>query len=290
MKPAAVAVASALLAASLGAASPAPAVPAAAPGWRILGVRTPGGLLSVRTGAAVDTLVVDGIRFKPVAPGRFLVPVAHDAASAMRIEGLVGGTVRRAAMTLAPRAFPEQRLPALGPGPSVDDPERARRNAERALLARALAAAHAGRADADGWRQPFIRPADGRISGVYGARRFHGGVARSPHLGLDIAAPSGTVVRAPAAGIVRLATGPLLLQGNIVVLDHGGGLVSAFLHLSRIDVAVGERVARGEPVGAIGSTGRSTGPHLHWNVGVVHRAGPGVAEVRVDPALLIPAR
>lgn len=111
----------------------------------------------------------------------------------------------------------------------------------------------------------FLRPADGRLSSRFGLRRFFNGLPRNPHNGLDFAAPTGAPVRAPAAGTV-IDTGDYFFNGNSVFLDHGQGLISIFMHLSRIDVQVGQLVAQGERLGAVGATGRSTGPHLHWTV------------------------
>ena len=111
----------------------------------------------------------------------------------------------------------------------------------------------------------FSRPADGRLSSRFGLRRYFNDLPRNPHNGLDFAAPSGAPVRAPAAGTV-IDTGDYFFNGNSVFLDHGQGLISIYMHLSRIDVQVGQRVARGERLGAVGATGRSTGPHLHWTV------------------------
>ena len=141
-----------------------------------------------------------------------------------------------------------------------------------------IAAARAVDRDADGWRQRFVWPADGRHSGKFGAQRVYQGVPGSYHTGADVAVPTGTPVRAPADGVVALAGGGFTLEGNLVILDHGMGLTSAFLHLSRIDVRPGDRVQQGDPLGLSGATGRATGPHLHW--GVTWRGR------RLDPALL----
>jgi murein DD-endopeptidase MepM/ murein hydrolase activator NlpD len=113
----------------------------------------------------------------------------------------------------------------------------------------------------------FIWPATGRISGVFGSRRILNGEPRAPHLGVDVARPTGTPVLAAAPGIVRLAEGDLYFQGGTIILDHGHGVSSSYLHLSRIDVREGARVAQGEVIGAIGATGRVTGPHLHFEIG-----------------------
>ena len=126
---------------------------------------------------------------------------------------------------------------------------------------------------------PFVWPARGPISGIYGSQRILNGEPRQPHFGVDIAAPSGTPVRAPAGGEIRLAEPDLYYSGGTVILDHGHGLSSSFLHLSRVDVAVGQQVVQGELIGAIGATGRVTGAHLDWRMDWFER--------RLDPALLV---
>lgn len=112
---------------------------------------------------------------------------------------------------------------------------------------------------------PFIKPVDGPLSSSFGRRRVLNGERRSPHSGLDIAADTGTPVANPAPGTVTLV-GDFYFNGNSVFVDHGGGLISMMCHLSRIDVADGQPVGRGEVLGLVGATGRVTGPHLHWSV------------------------
>ncbi len=133
--------------------------------------------------------------------------------------------------------------------------------------------------DAVGWRQSFIWPVPGRITGHFGAQRIYGGEPAAPHGGVDLASATGTPVVAPAEGVVVLATDqPFTLEGKLVMIDHGMGLNSAFLHLSRIDVKAGDAVRQGDRIGAVGKTGRATGPHLHW--------GMKWRNERIDPAML----
>ncbi len=154
-----------------------------------------------------------------------------------------------------------------------------------ARIAREQAAVNAARTRDDArsdFSGGFIWPLTGRISGVFGSQRIYNGTPKSPHSGLDVAAPTGTPLRAPAAGVVTVAEPDLYLTGGTVLIDHGHGVSSNFLHLSRLDVRVGQRVEQGETIGLVGATGRATGPHMHW--------GMNWFSVRVDPqALLDPA-
>ena len=114
---------------------------------------------------------------------------------------------------------------------------------------------------------------------MYGSQRILNGQPRRPHFGVDVAAPTGTPVHAPAPGIVTLAEPDLYFSGGTLILDHGHGLSSSFLHLSRILVSVGDRVERGDPIAEIGATGRVTGPHLDWRM--------NLGEARLDPTLVV---
>ncbi len=127
----------------------------------------------------------------------------------------------------------------------------------------------------------FSWPAVGRISGVYGSQRIYNGTPGNPHYGVDVAVPTGTPVLAPGLGIVTLAQPDLYYSGGTVILDHGYGLSSSFLHMSRVDVQVGDELSTGDLIGAVGATGRATGPHLDWRMSWLNQ--------RVDPQLLVPA-
>ncbi len=132
------------------------------------------------------------------------------------------------------------------------------------------------------WTDGWIWPVEGPITGVYGSQRILNGQPRNPHWGLDIAAPTGTPVKAPAGGLVTLTHPDMYFSGGTIFIDHGHGLVSAFLHLSAISVEEGQRVEQGELIGKVGATGRATGPHLDWRI--------NIGNTRVDPYLLLPER
>lgn len=175
------------------------------------------------------------------------------------------------------RQYRIERVDGLPPSTVSPDSELQRRIArEQAVVAQAR------QRDDDrlDFLSDFIWPVEGRISGVYGSQRILNGVPRNPHYGLDVAAPTGTPLRAPAAGIVTVAEADFFLTGGTLTIDHGHGVSSTFIHLSRLDKQVGDRVEQGEIVAAVGATGRATGPHMHW--------GMNWFDVRLDPQLLLP--
>jgi len=208
-------------------------------------------------------LMLDGIAVHSAADGRYMIGFGRDAGPASTLVFRTGdGTPVLIPVAVAPRPWRIQSLPNLPQRPVPDAEFEARRPAEVAKIA----AVRAGTSDGTAWASGFVAPASGPVTGIYGSQRILAGTPSAPHAGLDFAAAIGDPVVAPAAGIVRLAEGPFTLEGNLVMIDHGMGLVSALLHLSRIDVLPGEVVAQGQLVGAVGQTGRATGPHLHWGM------------------------
>ncbi|WP_375395840.1 M23 family metallopeptidase [uncultured Sphingomonas sp.] len=229
------------------------------------GTTTQGGLIGGTAPAGTVTLTLDG---KPVmlAPDRrFIAGFDRDAKSAaMLVATLADGRFVTQALTIEPRGWALSRLDSLPKTPVPDAEFAVVRPPELA----AIAAARARPTDATGWRQKFTWPTTGRISTFFGSQRIYkNGEAGAYHSGIDIARATGTVVTAPADGVVTLvADHPFTLEGNLLMIDHGMGLNSAFLHLSRIDVHVGDHVRQGQPIGLVGMTGRATGPHLHWGL------------------------
>lgn len=213
------------------------------------------------------------------AEGWFVFGVGRDHGSEVELQArFPDGSRHLARVAVQPRTWRIERVDGLPPATVSPDPALARR------IAREQARVNAARErddDRTDFLQPFQWPVSGRVSGIYGSQRILNGEPRNPHYGLDVAAPTGTPVRAPAAGVVILAEPDFYLTGGTLTLDHGHGVSSTFIHLSRIDRGVGERVEQGEVIGAVGATGRATGPHMHW--------GMNWFEVRVDPQLLLPS-
>jgi murein DD-endopeptidase MepM/ murein hydrolase activator NlpD len=229
--------------------------------------------------AAGESARLDGRTLRVSDEGWVVFGAGRDASQPLRFERMdTQGTVTRSEIRLVPRDFRIERVDGLPQQTVTPDPAIAARIArEQALVTRARERDDARTDFAAG----FVRPvAGGRISGVYGSQRILNGEPRAPHMGLDIAVPTGTPITAPAAGIISFAEPDLYLTGGTVLLDHGHGLSSSFLHLSKIDVQPGQRVERGERIGAVGATGRASGPHLHW--------GLNWFDTRLDPSLLIP--
>ncbi|WP_423326791.1 M23 family metallopeptidase [Sphingomonas sp. 4RDLI-65] len=243
--------------------APPPTTATASP-FRWIGTLSQGGLILGTAPAGTRSVMLDG---KPIAlspDGSFLAGFDRDAGPQASLTAISadGRTVTQP-LTIAPRAWRIERLDTLPKFPAPDPVFARLRPPELAQIV----AARARNTDAQGWRQAFAWPATGRISGLFGSQRIYKGEPGSYHSGTDIAKPTGAIVTAPADGVVILAADhPFTLEGNLLMLDHGMGLNSAFLHLSRIDVKIGDHVAKGQAIGAVGMTGRATGPHLHWSL------------------------
>lgn len=264
------------------AALPAAPVLARSNGFTIEGRGVQGGWLRGTAPVGTVGLTLNGqpvpLAETPAEKERFFLAFDRDAGPAHHLVAtLADGAVRILPLTVEPRAWRIEHVNTpLRPGKLPDAQFQRIRDAE---LQRIRAARAVGSA-AQGWRQDFAWPANGRISGRFGSQRIYQGKPGAYHSGLDIAGPVGTPFAAPADGVVVLAAAaPFTLEGLLLMVDHGMGLNSAFLHCSAIVVKEGDSVSRGQPIGRIGATGRATGPHLHWSM--------KWRESRLDPLLFL---
>jgi murein DD-endopeptidase MepM/ murein hydrolase activator NlpD len=203
------------------------------------------------------------------------IPLAAKAGSKVRVEVQGAGATQRFDIGVEPKQYASQHLKVPRGQVDLSPEDLARHERERAHVATVLGTF----SDAAPATLAMVQPAPGRRSGTFGLRRYFNGQPRSPHTGMDIAAPAGTPVVAANAGRV-IDVGDYFFPGRTVILDHGQGLLTLYSHLSTIDARVGEPAAAGAPIGKVGATGRVTGPHLHFSV--------YLNTVAVDPALFLP--
>ncbi len=221
--------------------------------------------------------VLDGETVQVSSTGLFAMGFDRDhGPTAKLVVTLPDGKVETKVLSVAPRVWEIQRIEHIAPA-LVTPPEEAMERIKKEVAEKAAARP---RDTAEEWfAGRFIWPAKGIISGVFGSQRVYNGEPKNPHYGVDVAAPVGAEVIAPADGIVRLAEPDMYFEGGLVFIDHGQGVISFMMHMSRIDVKAGQHVHQGEAIGAVGKTGRATGPHLHW--GMVWRSA------HIDPSLLV---
>ncbi len=253
---------------------PAAPVPA---DFALRGVPEQGAVLIGRAPGGTRTLTFDGKPIPFTADGAFLIAFDRDAGTSARLVAtLADGRLVERLLSVAPGTWRIEHINTPYRGGAASDAELERRRP--AELAR-IAAARAMRVESDGWKQQFRWPVAGRLSGFFGSQRFYQGKPASYHTGTDIAVPAGTPFVAPADGVVVLAaTAPFTLEGNLLIVDHGMGLSSAFLHCQRLDVKTGDRVTQGQRLGTVGATGRAKGAHMHW--------GLKWRDARLDPGKL----
>ncbi len=228
------------------------------------GELTQGGWLRGQAPAGTVTATLDGTALVLDDTGRFFAAFDRDADTTATLRAtLADGSRVESPLTVSPRSWNLERVNVArrSGGPSASFLRRRRPELAQINAARSVDA------DIGGWRQDFIWPVTGRISGRFGSQRIYRGEPGSYHSGIDVARPTGTPFVAPADGVVTLASDrPFSLEGYLLIIDHGNGLNSAFLHCSKIAVSEGETVRQGQYIGDIGSTGRATGPHLHWGL------------------------
>lgn len=249
----------------------------AIPDLHLSGEYRQGGLVIGRTAPSAH-VELGGRMVRVSRDGVFLLGFGRDAPPELRlvVTASDGSRVERA-LEIEPRDYAVQRINGLSKrkvDPTAEDLVRIR--AEQSLVERARARDDPRTDFLTGFQWPVV----GRVTGTYGSQRILNGAPRQPHYGIDIAAVTGTPVRAPADGVVTLAHPDMFFSGGTLMVDHGHGLQSAFLHLHRILVREGQRVHRGDVVAQVGATGRVTGAHLDWRINWFDQ--------RLDPAFFVP--
>ena len=220
-------------------------------------------------GEALTTASADGV---------FVVGFDRDAPPSVLLEARSGQRAERRALPIARGSFPSTRVNGLPPSTvEPTDPELLARIQREVVI---KTEGFASRRDADDFRSGFDWPLSTfRVSSEWGSQRVLNGTPARPHYGIDLASPQGSPIRAPADGVVALAQPRMHFEGGLTLIDHGQGLITAYLHQSRIDVLPAQRITRGQIIGAVGMTGRATGPHLCWRMRWRDR--------QMNPALMI---
>jgi murein DD-endopeptidase MepM/ murein hydrolase activator NlpD len=210
--------------------------------------------------------------------GKFVIGLGRDAVPAAEIITTAKGKTEVHRFDVKPRTYQIQRVEGVPQATVEPNPVQEARIKQEAEL---VGAARKADLPLDFFAQSFQWPLLGPISGVYGSQRVYNGIPKTPHYGLDIAMPVGAVVVAPVGGVVTLVHPDMFLSGGTLIVDHGHGLSSTFIHLSKILVKQGDKIAQGQEIALVGKTGRASGPHLHWAMNWFNE--------RVDPQLLVPA-
>ena len=209
--------------------------------------------------------------------GLFVFGLGRDAPEEIKLTHIHGGdAVTTYRYAVAQRDYREQRVEGVPQKTVTPPPEVLERIRREAALVREARTVDDKRTD---FLSGFVKPLEGPITGVYGSRRVYNGTPGNPHYGLDIAAPTGTDVFAPAPGVVTLVHRDMFYSGGTLLIDHGYGISSTFIHLSEVLVENGQRVLPGDLIARVGATGRATGPHLDWRINWF--------DVRLDPALVL---
>ena len=234
------------------------------------------GQLSAAERAASMQIEFQGRKLHIAANGQFVLGLGRDAEPTAVLVITSREKREQRSFVVKVREYSVQRVdgvPQQTVEPSPQQLERSKREAELV-----------GKARKDDlplmfFAQKFHWPLIGPVSGVYGSQRVYNGVPKAPHYGVDIAKPTGTTVRAPAGGLVTLVHPDMFFSGGTLIIDHGHGLSSTFIHLSKILVKKGDSIESGQKIALVGQTGRASGPHLHWAMNWFL--------TRVDPQLLV---
>jgi murein DD-endopeptidase MepM/ murein hydrolase activator NlpD len=246
------------------------------PQLRLKGELTQGALVIGKTLPGY-TVMLDAQRLKVTIEGLFVMGFNRDAKPDHKLViSDDSGKHTEYQLEVTPRKYDIQYIEGIAKKlmqPNATDLQRIR--AENAMIREA----RLFESDQLNFTEPFIWPAQGPVTGVYGSQRYYNGEPRRPHFGLDIAAPEGADVIAPASGTITLVHPDMFFSGGTIILDHGYGISSTFIHLSKVMVVKGQLVKQGQLLGKVGQSGRATGPHLDWRINWFN--------TRLDPALLL---
>jgi len=227
------------------------------------GELTQGGFIRGVAPGNAARVTLGGQTLEVAEDGSFFAAFDRDSPSSLALTAVLpGGATQSETLIISPREWQISRVNVAKRASGSSEAWWRKRKPEY----EAIIAARAKETGADGWKQDFIWPVQGRISGKFGRQRIYKGEPGSYHSGIDIAPGNGAPFVAPADGVVVLARKGFSLEGGLIIIDHGHGLNSAFLHASKIAVKEGESVKQGQYIGNVGSTGRATGPHLHWSL------------------------
>ncbi len=244
---------------------------------KIKGQPVQGALLIAQTNPN-NTVSIDGQNIKMTSEGYFIFGFGRFDENSKLVSINHQGQTYQTSIPVQIRDFPTEvvdGLPASKVNPPERDWERIKKEQAQVKNARTVWS------EQTAFLQDFIWPASGRVSGVYGSRRILNGEPKRPHYGMDIANTTGTEVVAPADGVITMAVSDHFYTGGTIIIDHGYGLNSTYLHLSQVNVEEGQNIKQGDKIGEIGATGRATGPHLDWRLNIG-------TDIRLDPQLIIP--
>ncbi|WP_376708453.1 M23 family metallopeptidase [Shewanella surugensis] len=238
----------------------------------------PGAVIRAKTVPGTQVFL-NGKPIKVTPEGQFVFGFAREPALSQSLTLVYpDGLSQIVPVTLSTREYDIQKVNGISKKIMKPDPKA---QARAAKDSREVKAARAIFSPDSAFLQDFIWPLTGRISGVYGSQRVYNGKPGTPHYGVDVATKTGTLVVAPADGEISLSVNDMFYSGGTLIIDHGYGINSSFLHLSKLYVKQGEQVKQGQAIAEVGATGRVTGPHLDWRVNWY--------QMRLDPTSLVPS-
>lgn len=237
-----------------------------------------GGLVTGLAPATIKSVRFQQRDLQRSATGTFVLGLGRDDdAQQQLVIKMVDGGQHSLPFSIRQREYNVQSVKGVPARTVNPDPKDMARIQQEAA---AVAQARAGSSPRDLFRNGFIWPVQGPVTGVYGSQRIFNGEPRSPHFGVDVAAPAGTPILAPADGFITLAEPDLFFSGGTMIIDHGLGVSTSYLHMSKLLVKKGDQVKQGQTIGLVGATGRATGPHLCWRLNWY--------QSRLDPQLITP--